>query len=335
MKMMMMTTNELWDELEKDQSVINGLLLRRYSIKIIPDIFIGMQFPEKLACICISVDKISDIKLSSFSSLKEIQVDVIQDQKQNNKCILIFKLVNPQHKDIFAILCEDLISSISEEDLDEKVISIVLDRFEKWKSLFGKITALGLLPEQQRGLFGELFFLRKYLLVRPDYSKVMTSWIGPSKDIRDFQQGNWAVEVKTTIGNNHQKVKISSERQLDITHLERLYLYHLSLELARESGETLPDLVKSIKDLCKSSQMALNTFLVKLYEVGYVEEQSELYVSVGYHIRSDTFYKVEGDFPRIEEADIKIGIGDVKYSIIMSQCERFVCMENEVFNNLS
>jgi hypothetical protein len=151
---------------------------------------------------------------------------------------------------------------------------------------------------------------------------------------RNFKE-NWALEVKTTVGNNHQKVQISSERQLDITHLERLYLFHISLEKAQENGETLNEIVKSIQTILHLDIIALNRFRAKLYEVGYFQNDEQLYDGVGYHIRQDTFYKVENEFPRIQENEIRSGVGDVKYSIILSQCQQFIHTENQVLENLS
>jgi hypothetical protein len=163
----------------------------------------------------------------------------------------------------------------------------------------------------------------------------LNTWVGTSKEIRDFQFNNWALEVKTTIGNNHQKVHISSERQLDTSHVEHLYLYHLSLEKVQESGESLPQLVASIQELFSLDIISLNRFKAKLYEVGYFEQQQDLYTSIGYHIRQDNFYKVEGEFPRLQENELRNGIGDVKYSIIISQCQDYIQSEIQVLNNLS
>jgi hypothetical protein len=162
----------------------------------------------------------------------------------------------------------------------------------------------------------------------------LNTWVGTSKEIRDFQFNNWALEVKTTIGNNHQKIHVSSERQLDITHVDNLYLYHLSLEKVQESGESLPQLVSSIQALFHSDTISLNRFKSKLYEVGYFE-QHELYNNIGYHIRQANYYKVEGDFPRLQENELRNGVGDVKYSIIVSQCQEYLQSEKEVLDKIT
>ena len=330
-----MKIKQIWEELENDQSFQQGLLIRRYSGLVLPDVFIALQQPEKLLCIAASISSNIEINISAFASLQQIQVDILPAPDNKQKNILLFKLINNQHKDIFAILCEDLISSIAEETNEKRLVSTLLNRFEKWKSLFNKFILQGLTPEQQRGLFGELFFLRKYLQYKSDFQNVLNTWVGTSKEIRDFQFNDWALEVKTTSGNNHQKIHVSSERQLDISHLDTLFLYHLSLERVQESGESLPEIILSIQSLLKSDTISINRFQAKLYEVGYFDQHANLYDEVGYHVRQDNYYKVEGDFPRLQENEMRKGVGDVKYTIIVSQCQHYLNSEIQVLEKIS
>ena len=111
----MMKINQIWDELASDKSFAKGLLLRRYSGAVLPDVYVAMQHPEKLLCICISISDTIEVNISSFSNLQEIEVDLYPSPTQTSKNTLIFKLLNFQHKDIFTVLCEDLIKSVSTE----------------------------------------------------------------------------------------------------------------------------------------------------------------------------------------------------------------------------
>ena len=216
-----MKINQIWEELAKDKSFAKGLLLRRYSGAVLPDVYVAMQQPEKMLCICISISYSIEVSISSYSNLQEIQVDLYPSPTQVGKNTLVFKLLNFQHKDIFTVLCEDLIASIATETNERKLVKEILNRFEKWKSLFNKIGLQGLTSEEQRGLFGELYFLRKYLQNNTNFLEIVNTWIGTEKQVRDFQSETWAVEVKTTHGNNHQKVHISNERQLGHNQFRR------------------------------------------------------------------------------------------------------------------
>ncbi len=329
-----MRINQIWEQLENDKSFSYGVLLRRYSGSVLPDVFIALKTPEKFRCIAATISNTISVNLVSFSNLRDINVELIPDEKKQEKNILLFKLLNNQHNDIFSVLCEDLIANISAVINEAQLVKELLNRFEKWKSLFDRASAQGLSAEEQRGLFGEVFFIRKFLQSNPSFLSIINSWVGPEKQIKDFQSGSWCVEVKTTHGNNHQKVQISCERQLDTRDLGNLFLYHLSLEARQQSGETLNQIVDSVSKYLSSDFNSLNRFKNKLLEVGYFDQHRHLYEHTGYFIRQDVFYKVENDFPRIEERDIRNGVGDVKYSIVISQCSDFIRTEQQVFQTL-
>ncbi len=150
-------------------------------------------------------------------------------------------------------------------------------------------------------------------------------------ELRDFQYGDWGVEVKTTFGNNHQRIHISSERQLDPSHLKNLFLYHLSLESQNQNGETLNQLRSSVLNLLVDDPGAQARFRSKLLQVGYLNHHQTFYDKTGYHVRQETFYAVKDTFPRLEEKDLRAGVGEVKYSIIVSNLNDFIVDESSVF----
>ncbi|RYZ76980.1 MAG: PD-(D/E)XK motif protein, partial [Proteobacteria bacterium] len=150
-----------------------------------------------------------------------------------------------------------------------------------------------------------------------------------------FQFGRWAIEAKTSKGNNHQKVTINGERQLDTTNFESLFLYHLSLEELQRAGQTLNQIVDEIRVRLIGHNVVLTCFECKLIEASYFDHHRELYEYLGYLIRSESCYKVESSFPRFEEKDIPSGVGDVKYSITLSQCSPFLVTRDQMFNSLS
>ena len=329
-----MKIDQIWEELAKDDSFSQGLLLRRYSGSVLPDVFIALTAPEHSKCIAASISSSVNVNLSSFASLKDINLELITEETRPEKVILLIKLLSAQHEDIFSVLCEDLIATISSVTDETQLVKELLNRFEKWNSLFDKAASEGLTQEQQRGLFGELYFIRRYLQNNPSYLSIINSWVGSEKQIKDFQSGTWSVEVKTSHGNNHQEVLVSSERQLDTTNLENLFLYHLSLEARQQSGERLNEIIDSISEILSSDFAALNRFKNKLLESGYFGRHKHLYDTIGYFIRQETFYKVDRDFPRIEEKDLRKGVGSVKYSIIISRCSDYVTTEEQVFRTL-
>lgn len=326
-----MKINRIWEELENDTSLRAGFLFRRYSASLLQNLFIAMKVPEKLRCIAVLISKCIKVNLSSFSYFKDIRIEVISDEQEHEKNILIVQLFNNQYKDIFSVLCEDLILNISNVEDEEELARELLNRIEKWKSLFDKVTSQGLTYEEQIGLYGELYFMRQFLQSSSVFLNVVNSWIGPEKQIRDFQSGTWSIEVKSTHGNNHQKLYINSERQLDTNNIENLFLYHISLDVRQQSGETLNQIVDAILEILNSDFVSLNQFKSKLFNAGYFDQHRHLYETTGYFVRHKVFYQVENDFPRIEERDIRNGVGDVKYSIILSNDLTYIRTEKQIF----
>lgn len=321
--------NEIWDNLENDLSFRTGVLLRRYSPSIIPDIFVALIAPEKQRCLAILVSKSVDI--SRWNVLQDIRFEVIPAPNQPNHFLLLLILVDKKHKDIFSVLCEDLILSVANVPDEPTLIQDSLNRFAKWQNLFEKANLEGLTIEAQKGLFGELLFLHRLLQNSSNYLLILQSWTGPTAAARDFQQGNWAVEIKTTTAVNPQTIKISNERQLDTVLIPNLFMVHYSLESLKHTGETLNDLIESIKQLLTTQPIAEQRFSFLLFEVGYFSHHQELYKNTGYTLHQKRIYKIGLQFPRLTETTLPLGVSDVKYSISMAACEPFIITSEQLF----
>jgi len=331
---MMERIKQIWTQLETSSSEMPGLFKLRCSDTSACDVFLGIKFPEAHRMLIIKAPLEIGKKFNFRYEFRGLKFDKVYDTEDSNFLLLNLVLVDIQYKDVFDTLVSDVLAAIINESDIKIILKNYSNRLIKWQSLFERFKPQGLSPEEQRGLYGELFFLRKFLQTNSDLQNILCSWVGPEKQIRDFQNADWGIEVKTSHGNNHQKVHISSERQLDTSNLENLFLYHLSLEASQQSGETLNEIVDSVIALLNSDFIALNQFRNKLIEVGFLDHHRQLYTDIGYFIRHDVFYKVANSFPRIEESDIRDGVGDVKYSIVISQCSDYMITEDEVFKTI-
>jgi hypothetical protein len=260
---------------------------------------------------------------------------LLADTTFENSNLLIIQLMHPNSRDIFATLCENLIQSVICLNTEQKVIRTVVNQLEKWKTLFEKSSSTGLTSSEQQGLFGELHFLQK-LLSKPvtNFYDVLNTWVGVDKALRDFQDSNWAVEVKTTSTNNPQKVIINGERQLDDTLLENLFLSHLSVEISNGNGQTLCQKVAAIRKMLENDVPALSLFNAKLFEAGYLDSHTVFYQDRFYQVRNENYYKIENNFPRIRENELRGGVSEVKYAIILAMCDEYLVSENQFFNTI-
>lgn len=325
---------KIWSGLEDDNFNHSGLLYKRYSAEVQPDVFIALKAPEKLRCIAFKITSTFPIEENEWNKLKDIKIETLPDDRDKSKKFLLILLLNKQHKDIFSTLCEDLIFGVSEVNTEQVLVEKLLERLVKWQSLFEKVGKQGLTDEAQRGLYGEVYFLREFLNNTEDKNYCLKSWLGSEKAIQDFQYSNWAVEVKTTHGNNHQKIHITSERQLDDSIIEKIFLFHLSLDIRVDNGESLNAIIENVLESLRDSTMASNLFKLKLLESGYYDIHKPLYENRGYNIRQENIYRVTGNFPRITEAIIPVGVGDVKYSIVLSESEEWRIDLATLFSNI-
>lgn len=334
---MSMTNNnhilELWETLEKEKSV--GLVKRLYSSDVPFHIYGTFQYPERYYGVAFTFGNDIRIDISSFANLRELKVMLINDTTFVKSRLLIIELLYPNNRDIFATLCENLIQSVIRLNTEQKIVRTVINQLEKWKTLFEKNSSTGLTPTEQQGLYGELYFLQKFL-AKSDTNPcdVLRTWVGVDKALRDFQGNNWAVEVKTTSTNNPQKVTVNGERQLDETLLENLFLFHFSVDVSNGNGQTLCQKIAAIREMLESDTPALSIFNAKLFEAGYLDKHEPFYLDRFYQVRNENFHKIENNFPRIKENELRGGVSDVKYSIILAMCDEFLVSENHVFNTV-
>ena len=131
----------------------------------------------------------------------------------------------------------------------------------------------------------------------------------------DFQNQNGAVEAKLTTSNAPERLRITSERQLDESVVPWLALFGVIAQEA-ESGpvsvSTLVDQLRAAVQACLPSTMVL--FEERLTDSGYSDTDRNHY-HVKLFVHADSFFHVTGDFPRIRHDDIRSGVFNVGYDV--------------------
>jgi hypothetical protein len=239
-------------------------------------------------------------------------------------------LTNARYKDIFTTLVQDIVNCLASVSDGRAAISAFITRLKRWQIFLEKHNSDGLSEIAQQGLYGELWFLRKLVFPHLELPKGVRCWTGPKGTQQDFQFPGCAVEVKTTSAKQHQKLAIASERQLDDTGAGTIVLLHLSLDVRQGQGETLPVMVASVRSLVASDAIAKDELENLLFEIGYLDIHATRYENIGYTIREHNYFKVGANFPKIIESDLRNGVGDVRYSISVTECKRFSIPEAEV-----
>jgi hypothetical protein len=271
--------------------------------------------------------------LRNYSSLPqtngfEANIRFFGDEDDN--CMsLCLTVIKPQFHDLFGSLINDILNHINIENV-ESSIETVVSRLLRWQKFLEQFRLEGLGDEAQRGLFGELHLLKRLLDNGVEFSRVLRAWKGPERTVHDFQFDNCSLEVKTSISKQHQKVQISSERQLDTSQTDVLYMCHLSLDNQSGKGRSLNQMVQEIRSVLSEKHLLLDIFEDQLFTSGYLDVHYKRYNEPIYSIREYSLFKIANGFPRIIESDLIEGVGDVKYSIMISQCKNYTVQEDEV-----
>ena len=149
-------------------------------------------------------------------------------------------------------------------------------------------------------------------------------WEGPYGRVHDFAVGRVAVEIKGTATATVATFEASSLLQLDETQVGRLCLCHYSWHGGSATGETLPELVDSIREnLAAEDATALARFNESLLRSGYLDSQMSLYDTPRLEETRELLFEVREGFPRLRPRDVPAGIVDGSYTVELSACSGF------------
>lgn len=242
-------------------------------------------------------------------------------------------LKDERFRDVFSSLAEDLVRRVSEAATPAEQSSAFLSQLARWQK-FLTASSEGLSDEAQRGLWGELYFLRQHLLPQLGPAAVI-GWKGAAHAHQDFQFDRGAVEVKTTVAKQPQVVRISSERQLDNHFWPSLILYVVALDIREGTGETLPELVASLRSALKFDTTCREAFEDRLLQAAYLDVHATRYAASGYIVRSETTLHITDRFPVLTESMLPPGICSVTYGLAIDACAAFEMSSSELKDTLS
>lgn len=327
------TIKDIWQKLESEGT--EGLVKRALDIPSCLKTFCTYSSFEKYLGIAFSFHQDIKLDISVFQDLSELNISLLKDNSFPDSKLLLIQLTNREQRvfDIFAYICSNIVGSILEVESEREGVRLVIAQLRKWKDLFSKRKNQKLSTQEQQGLYGELFFLRK-LLHSIDKAKATTSWIGPEMAPKDFQSDMWAVEVKTTSATSHSGISINGELQLDESNIEHLFLYNLIVEALEQDGQTLPELIFAIRDLLEGENIAIEVFESKLLLSGYFDLDEEYYKERCYHIRKEQYFQVKDEFPRIKKDELRMGVSEVKYNIFLEFFSENMVNEENVIKTI-
>ncbi len=313
-----MKTNP-WNKIEKPYKNLNAILADKYNFL---EFFWAKDSIGNF--IFLLHTKLNILQPQKVPKLNGIKISIGQIDKTYQ---LVLTLTSKEDKDIFYSLCLDLLKSTKNINDESLAIKSILKRLEKWQ-YFLKSGRKIIDKKQLKGLIGELYLIKKYLLAEYNSKDVLEFWKAPLQSVQDFELNNMTIEVKTKSSVN--SITISSYEQL-FTQLDYLYLFVVTLSESTKNisqSFNIYDMIDEIRELIGLDNLLLiENFDNLLMHYGFVEliEYEDLYFIISF----DEFYKVTDNFPKI--IDIPNGIEKLNYKINLDTCKKFLVKEN-IFN---
>jgi hypothetical protein len=249
------------------------------------------------------------------------------------------RLTDATNADVFTALAEDIAPRIAAAASEKAAGLALLDRLRRWQK-FLAARSVDFSVERQRGLYGELHVLRRWIVPAFGATTSIACWRAPQASHQDFQLSGGAIEVKTTTAKQPQTVRITSERQLDDTGIRALYLVVVVLDereiegAPAEVGETLPGMVADLRRQLAIERLSREAFDDRLLDLGYLDADAPHFESRRFALRTEHIFHVRQNFPRILESALAPGVGDVSYALSLAACGSFAVSASSMISSI-
>jgi hypothetical protein len=314
-----------WNTLSEDKQAGTGLLATRLQLSAVCGTLAAIERPSGRRAIVLEVHPSAIPAALRFSPALGYEVDVSPVPGHANTLISVALIArDSRYNSLFAALANDVIDVVVKAATQNGCIEALSERLQIWQGFFRNARLEGLSENAQRGLFAELWFLLNHAFrcLEPRYA--LLAWTGPTGTNQDFQFLPACVEVKSSTSQPSARIHVSNARQLDATGIPALYLYVLQMDVRLTHGLSLIEQIDSVSArLMQLQPAALAPFLDLLLQVGYDETQRELYKDTHYAVRQESLFEIRSDFPRLIESDLRLGVGNLKYTVDLAACEPF------------
>ncbi len=218
--------------------------------------------------------------------------------------------------ELFAAMSCDVVGALDDAAAaqcdEKKLVRVLIGRVGAWQEFMRK-GAQVLSPEAESGLIGELTLLRAIIGAGVAPAVALGSWVGPLNGVQDFELGTGAIEVKATLSVTGFPAKIGSLQQLDDSARQPLFIAGETLRQV-DSGQNLPELIKVMRLSIAADAESDRLLSERLLAAGFIDAHSDRYPR-RFIVVSTRIIEVVGDFPRLTQGNVPVGIVRAKYEI--------------------
>ena len=327
-----MKSEALWREMRGEDLSVSGWRSRRASSTGYP-IELALQPQSGMLAILLPADLGSGPVRRHWPESRGLEVNAML---LDGRSCLVVKLREPAFEEVFCVFADDVVQRVLPHQVSADAVQELLGRLRVWQQFLAAISA-PLAPAARRGLWGELHVLVHHLAPMTGVEGAVRAWTGDSPNHQDFQLAAGALEVKLTTSKQPQSIRITSERQLDDAGHGNLILHVVIANEDEQSsgpGSSLNSIIEELKILIGSNTALWLHVSEVLLHRGWVDRSDGSFDAPRWLVRSEHSFRVTQGFPRITEAMLPSGVGDVNYALSLAACEPFRVSCPEVFRTL-
>lgn len=261
------------------------------------DVFIAVDGAQRrFVLVCIPSDEPHELaeRISRGIAVQSVEMNV--GGGQFAKFVEIACLETQGHAALDVVVTE-LVAAL-EAGASIGRVRLVQNVLAKWRRFWAGVSQGLLTKEQQLGLFGELWFLSRWLSPSIGASNAVQMWRGPVGARNDFEVSGLGIEVKTT-GRLDAAHVIHGLEQLMEPPGGALLLFSLSVRDEASGLVTLPKLVQEARASFADDYVTLSAFDSMLYVAGYDDRHAGEYGGLQLRIRAEGLFRVNDGFPRL------------------------------------
>jgi hypothetical protein len=285
----------LWSQIQKPFG--EELNAKHIFFELTSNFFIAV---DRMGFRHILIESEKDILSTPRMQFRGVQLDirdlVVSSGVQKKYLDLICKEATGYH--IFNSIGGEIAQKMAEIDKSSDSLEVITTILTKWKHFWGNYPRDLMTMEEQIGLFGELFFLRHWLLPRYG-NRVVLAWEGPNGGRHDFVLGDKSYEVKTSASSKGHTHTINGLDQLEDLPAGELFLISFWIRQNDQAAYSLTSVVESCRNYLRQDPANLSAFNLFLSRTGYSEIQRAEYEQKKYEILESALFLVDEHFPKV------------------------------------
>lgn len=317
-----------WAELGEAAPSPSGAQRLRLDVDAAADIFACIYWPSRRPGLLIEVAGDHRPGADRIPTCRGVRV--VHEVSVEPRTLIRIMLEDKGLLDIFAVMSADLIGIVTSQTSTALALRRAIDRLCMWQVLFERVPAEGLSKERQRGMLGELLIMEQLLVPILGSLAAAECWTGPDPAHQDFIRLGLAIEVKTSLAKRHARLRIANEKQLDERSHENLLLAYINLDESVAHGDSLNMVVQRVRALAADDPAAARILDDRLLAGGYLDVHAPIYDRNRWRAGDARYFRVKGEFPRLTDANLPAGVGDIGYSIIADDLGSYEIGDDEV-----